>query len=125
MPSVSNIYPVLIGAVLAVHALFILWVIFGAALTRGRRGWAIVHLTCLAWGVVIEVAPWPCPLTLLEQSLERAAGRAPYQGAFVLHYLRAFVYPNFPDALLIAGAIAVGAVNIAIYVRRLKSSQYL
>ncbi|MGH9414999.1 MAG: DUF2784 domain-containing protein [Terriglobales bacterium] len=113
-----NFYGVLIGAVLAVHALFILWVIFGAALTRGRRGLALAHLACLAWGVVIEVAPWPCPLTLLEQSLERTAGRTPYQGAFILHYLRAFVYPNISGSLLTVGAIAVAAVNIAIYARR-------
>jgi len=108
----------LASGVITLHWLFILWVIGGAALTRGRRWASGVHIGCLLYGIVIEVSPWPCPLTLLEGSLERCAGEAAYQGSFLLHYLQLLVYPNLPGTVLIAGAVAVCALNLAVYLRR-------
>ncbi|MGH9535027.1 MAG: DUF2784 domain-containing protein [Terriglobales bacterium] len=113
-----GIYEDLAAAVTALHALYILWVIGGAALTRRRRWLAAAHIASLAWGVVVEVGPWPCPLTLLEQQLLTTAGQASYRGAFLLHYLQALVYPNLSDRILVIGAIVVCAANLGIYLRR-------
>lgn len=104
--------------VVALHLAFILWVIAGALLTRGRPWLAAAHIASLLWGIVIEIAPWPCPLTLLEQYLENRAGLAAYRGAFLLHYLQRFVYPDLSDRTLIVGAVAVCAANLAVYARR-------
>jgi hypothetical protein len=98
---------------------FILWVIFGAAVTRARPVLAALHILSLAWGLVIEIFPWTCPLTLAENWLEQRAGIAPYRGGFVLHYLDALVYPNLPPPLLTAAAALVFAINLIIYGRRL------
>ncbi|HET9183272.1 MAG TPA: DUF2784 domain-containing protein [Candidatus Angelobacter sp.] len=111
-------YVALAILVLIVHALFILWVIFGALLTRGRPLYAGLHITSFVWGLLIEILPWSCPLTLAENWFEMRAGIAPYQGGFVLHYLDALVYPNVPPLLLIAAASVVFAANVAIYARR-------
>jgi hypothetical protein len=114
----SRVFYVLACAVLVVHALYIGWVIFGAALTRRRPLLAWFHIGCLLWGIWIEVGPWPCPLTNAENWLEVRAGIQPYQGGFLLHYLDKFVYPDIPPVLLIVVAVVVAIVNVGIYVRR-------
>ena len=48
------------------HALYILWVVFGALLTRSRPMLRWLHVASLVWGILTELLPWPCPLTLLE-----------------------------------------------------------
>jgi len=80
----SGSYSALATAVLFLHALFILWVIFGALLTRSRPILRWLHIASLIWGILTEVLPWPCPLTLLENWLEGRAGIEPYQGGFLL-----------------------------------------
>jgi Protein of Unknown function (DUF2784) len=111
-------YYVLACAVLVVHVLFIVWVIFGAALTahRGVLGW--LHIGSLLWGVWIEAAPWPCPLTYAENWFELRAGLQAYRGGFLLHYLDRIVYPNIPPAWLTEAAVIVALANAAIYGRR-------
>ncbi|HVB33373.1 MAG TPA: DUF2784 domain-containing protein [Patescibacteria group bacterium] len=118
MPLWPKLALALAVAVLATHLGFILWVIFGALLTRKRRWLAWAHGICIVYGVVIEVAPWPCPLTLAENWFEVQAGRVPYRGPFLLHYLDAVVYPSVPPQILIWGAVVVLAVNAAVYWRR-------
>ncbi len=110
-------------AVLATHLAFILWVIFGAILTRKRRWLTWAHVLCAIYGVTIEVAPWPCPLTLAENWFEVQAGRTPYHGPFLLHYLDAVVYPNVPPALLVWGAGVALAANAFVYARRWRRRQ--
>ena len=93
----SGLYSALATAVLFLHALFILWVVFGALLTRSRPILRGLHIASLVWGILTEVLPWPCPLTLLENWLEGRAGVEPYQGGFLLHYLyRLVCIPTFP-----------------------------
>lgn len=104
--------------VLIVHLLFNAWYVFGAAITRGRSRLAIVHIFSLIYGVIAENASFACPLTLLEQWCQARAGIAPYTGAFEVHYLRAFVAPQFPLWLLEYGAVGVFLINIAVYARR-------
>ena len=44
--------------VLALHLGFILWVIFGARLTRGRTVLRGLHIGSLVWGLLVEIVPW-------------------------------------------------------------------
>ena len=50
--------------VVAVHAAWLFLVIFGALWTRNRPVWSTVHALALVWGIIAELGPWPCPLTL-------------------------------------------------------------
>ena len=102
-------------AVLLLHIVWILGVVFGAFFTRGRRVWSAVHIFCLIWGIVVELGPWPCPLTLLEQHFETLAGMQAYQGSFLLHYLDRIVYPNLPWWLVGSIGAGVCALNLGIY----------
>jgi hypothetical protein len=112
----SNFYSVLTVSLLFLHALFILWVVFGALLTRSRPILRWLHIASLVWGILTELLPWPCPFTVLENWLESKAGVEPYQGGFLLHYLDKLVYPDISATVLtVAGAI-ICALNLAFYV---------
>jgi hypothetical protein len=69
-PADMNAWGVLAAVVLAVHLTWIAWVIFGWLVARNRSVLRWFHFGSLIYGIFIEIAPWPCPLTLLEQWLE-------------------------------------------------------
>lgn len=76
-----------------------------------------LHIASLIWGVLTEILPWPCPLTLLENWLEQRAGAAAYQGGFLMHYLDNVVYPDVPARILTIPGIIVCVLNLALYAR--------
>jgi hypothetical protein len=113
-----ELYSDLAVVVLLLHGLFILWVVFGALLTRGRPILRGLHIASLGWGIATELL-LPCPLTWLENGLERKAGIEPYRGGFLLHYLDRLVYPDIsPTTLTVAGVI-VCLLNLAFYGREI------
>jgi len=105
----------LAAAVLAIHLAWILWAITGTLVTRGRPWLTAFHVLCLIWGIIVEVGPWPCPLTLAEQWLEAHAGMHTWTGSFLVHYLDKTVYPDLPVSLIIACGVAVCALNLLVY----------
>src|SRR5579872_5418116 len=118
MHATTNLYSALAVFVLLLHSLFILWVVFGALLTRSRSVLRWLHIVSLVWGILTELMPWPCPLTLLENWLEQKAGVEPYQGGFLLHYMDKLVYPDISATALTVAGVLVCAFNLAIYGRR-------
>jgi len=115
----SNFYSVLAVSVLLLQALFVLWVIFGALLTRSRPILRWLHIASLVWGILTELLPWPCHLTVLENWLEAKAGVQPYQGGFLLHYLDKLVYPEISSTMLTIAGITICALNLAFYGRQI------
>jgi hypothetical protein len=122
MHAAPNVYSALATAVLFLHGLFIVWVVFGALFTRSRPILRWLHVASLIWGILTELLPWPCPLTLLENWLESKAGVEPYQGGFLLHYLDRLVYPDMPATVLTVAGIFVCALNLAFYIRQVLSA---
>ena len=114
-----KMYNALAEAVLLAHLGFILRVMFGALLSRSRWYLAALHIASLVYGIVAELGPWPCPLTLAENFFEAKAGLTPYKGPFLLHYLDKIVYPNLPPSLLIVCGVAVCVFNLLNYGLRL------
>ena len=109
-------------SILSIHLLWIAAVIFGAAFTRGRPVWSGLHIASLIWGIVVEVAPVPCPLTLAEQHFERLAGMQAYQGSFLMHYLDMIIYPNLPWWLVATVGAGICVLNLGIYGWRLRAA---
>ena len=105
--------------VLVFHALFVLWVAVGAFLTKSRPVLRWLHVGSLSWGILIEVLPSPCSLTMLENSLERQAGVQPYQGGFLLHFLDSVVYADISATLLASAGVVVCSVNLMVCVWRI------
>jgi len=112
------IYLILVIVVLTFHLMLNVWVVFGAAVTRNRPALRSIHILSVMYGAVIENVSWSCPLTLAEKWCESRAARVPYEGPFLLHYLNAVVYPEFPSRLISWGAIGICLVNLAVYARR-------
>lgn len=119
MQPASSVYSALAIFVLLLHALFILWVIFGARLTRSRPLLRWLHIASLVWGILTELLPWPCPLTLLENWAEGKAGIDAYHGGFLLHYMDKLVYPDISATVLTIAGVLVCVVNLSVYARRL------
>ena len=112
----------LAAAVLLLHLLWILWIAVGWAFTRGRPLLTAVHVAALIWGVAVELGPWPCPLTLLEQWLEARSGSAAYQGGFLVHYLDKVVYPDLPEAFV--GWIGAGVCVVILGVYGFRAARW-
>ena len=116
---VSNIYSALAIFVLFLHTLFIVWVIFGALLTRSHPILRWLHISSVVWGILTELLPWPCPLTVLESWLERSAGVEPEQGGFLLYYLDKLVYPDISPTTLTTAGVLICILNLAFYGRQI------
>jgi len=86
-------YAVLADLVLLVHALFVLFALFGGFAVMWRPGLAVIHLPAVVWGVIVEVGGCVCPLTYLENFWRRLAGQSGYGGTFLGHYLEPILYP--------------------------------
>ena len=110
------IYSALADATLALHLAFIAFIVVGG-FAVAKWPWLVwLHLPAAAYGVLIELFSWICPLTPLENWLRLLAGEQGYSGSFIDRYLLPIVYP---DALtrnvqFVLAAIVV-AVNLAIY----------
>src|SRR5215471_590190 len=119
MLAASGVYSALAVFVLFLHALFIMWVVFGAFLTHSRPILRSLHIASLVWGILTELLPWPCPLTVLENWLEARARVQPYQGGFLLHYLDKLVYPDISATVLTLAGVLVCLLNLALYGRQI------
>ncbi|WP_031408098.1 DUF2784 domain-containing protein [Thiomonas sp. FB-Cd] len=105
-----------LDALLLFHGAFVLFVVGGGLLAMRFRkllGW---HLAAAAWGAVVEINGWICPLTFLEDWLRVATGVAGYQGGFLAHYLFAMIYPDgLSRRMQIGLGIGVVLVNAFVY----------
>jgi hypothetical protein len=101
-----------------IHFGFITFVLFGAFAVLRWPQLIWLHVPAAAWGVLIELAGWVCPLTAAENLLLRRAGGEGYQDGFVAHYIFPFIYP---DGMTRGVEIAIGAgvlvLNVVLYVR--------
>jgi hypothetical protein len=117
------LYSGLASFVLVLHALFILWVVFGAFLAWFRPVLPLLHSASLVWGILTEALYWPCPLTFAENALEQRAGIQPYQGGFLLHYLDKLICPDISPSVLTVAALIVCALNLGYYTWRWRVGQ--
>jgi len=117
------LYRLVANAVVAFHALFILFVVLGGFIAWRWRWVAALHIPCALWGMLIEYRGWICPLTPLENTLRARAGQQGYSGGFVEHYLLPAIYPSglTPriQAVLGTAVLVINAVAYTLLIRRL------
>jgi len=109
-------YSLLADLVLISHLMFILFILAGGLLALRWKRAAWFHLPAAAWGVLIELADWICPLTPLENRLRLKAGELGYERGFIEHHLLPIVYPeglNRNLQLALGGLVVV--VNAMVY----------
>ncbi len=111
-------YIILADLVVVVHALFVLFVVFGGLFALRWRRLARLHLPAAVWGAAIELGDWVCPLTYLENYFRLLGGEAGYRGTFIARYLEPLLYPlGLTRQSRIFLGLAVILVNLAIYTR--------
>lgn len=110
-------YNFLANAVVGVHFLFILFVVFGGLLVIRYPKMAFAHIPAAIWGAFVEFSGWICPLTPLENYFRSLAGEQSYSGDFIQRHLIPVMYPEnlTPKIQLILGGIVV-VVNVVVYV---------
>ncbi len=110
------VYRAAADALALIHFAYIVFVVAGGLLVLRRRWIMALHLPAAIWGVLIEVAEWPCPLTKWENLVLQRAGEPAYGGGFIAHYLFRVIYPQgLTRWMEIVLALVVVAVNAIVY----------
>ena len=114
-------------AALLAHMGFILFAVFGAALAFRWRWLALAHLPAAAWGILVECADWPCPLTAWEERFRHQALLAGIEPSRLEQILTPLIYPTgLTKELRLLLGIALLLFNLAAYLlllRRLGCNQ--
>jgi hypothetical protein len=110
------LYRILADLFLVLHLLFILFAIFGGLLVL-RKTWVIfIHIPCVIWASIVNLASWICPLTPWEVRSRIAAGQAGYEGGFIENYIEPLVYiQGMTRTVEITLGAAVVLWNIVVY----------
>ena len=105
-------------AVLLLHFVFVAFVVGGGFFVLRRPRLALIHVPATLWGAFVIGTHRICPLTFVENALRVRAGSAGYSDSFIEHYVLRIVYPpGLTPGVQLALAIAVVALNVAIYAR--------
>ena len=94
--------------VVAIHFLWILFLIFGALAGHYFKWIKWVHIGALGFSLLIQFLSWTCPLTYLETWL--SAQHDPsmtYSGSFIAQYLEQLVYLQVSPMTILIGTIVV------------------
>jgi hypothetical protein len=115
------VYRALADVVVLAHAGFIVFVLLGGLFALRWRWAPWIHLPAVAWGALVALQGWICPLTPLENALRRASGSAGYEGGFIDHYIVPVLYPiDLSRELQVFFGLLVVAINLMIYVAVLR-----
>jgi hypothetical protein len=102
--------------IILLHLAFIIFVVFGALLVLYRRWVAWLHIPMVLWSSVVNITPWLCPLTPLENLFRRQAGETGYAGGFIAHYIAPLIYPegmSYDMGMMVGGFVFIW--NMMIY----------
>jgi len=98
------------------HFAVSMYILFGGLLVLAGIVPLWWHVPVAAWGVLVHVFGWTCPLTPLEKWLRARGGAGVYDGGFVERYI---LPKRFRGRVTQAGHVLVGlgvlALNLAIY----------
>jgi hypothetical protein len=110
------LYGLLADLVMLIHLGFVLFVIGGGFMLLKWPWIAWFHLPAAAWGALVELTGWICPLTPLENRLLAHGGTAGYKDDFLIHYVTPVLYPTqLTRPVQVTLGIIVITVNVALY----------
>jgi len=116
-------YRFLADMVVAIHALYVAFVVFGlvAILIGYARGWRwvrnlyfrIIHLVAILFVCAESIIGIDCPLTTLENALRLGAGQNRYSGDFIGYWLDRLIFYDFPPWVFTMVYLAFGIVVLS------------
>ena len=111
-------YRLLADVVVAIHALYVGFVVFGLiAILIGRAmGWRwvhnlyfrILHLAAIGFVCFESIIGIDCPLTTLENGLRLGGGQNGYGGDFIGYWLDRLIFYDFPPRVFTIIYLAFG-----------------
>ncbi|OXM58207.1 hypothetical protein CFP71_04140 [Amycolatopsis thailandensis] len=101
----------LANVTVAVHIFALMFIGFGGFLAWRWPKVIFVHVFFAAWGVLVNVFPWPCPLTAAENFFRHQQGLGDLPGGFNAYYLYDTVFPR--SSLPLVAVIAMATVIIS------------
>jgi hypothetical protein len=109
-------YALFADALAFIHALFVLFVIFGSLLVLRWPRVTWVHLPALVWGLFVEFSGAVCPLTPLESRFRVLGDESGYSEDFLSHWLLTVLYPeSLTRGLQIALGVLLLLLNLSLY----------
>ncbi|MGO9614489.1 MAG: DUF2784 domain-containing protein [Dissulfurispiraceae bacterium] len=113
------LYKILADIVVFTHLLWILFLIFGALWGKRNSKIRIIHISGLAFAIILQVFDWYCPLTDLEVWLRSKHNPAlSYTGSFIIHYVEKIVYLELPHELIFALCVILCGINAWFYLSK-------
>lgn len=109
---------VLAAATMVAHFVALAYIGWGGFLAWRWPKTIFLHVFFAAWGVLVNVAPIPCPLTELENHFRRQQGLGDLPGGFNEHYIYGELFPA--EMLPLVGVFAVVLLVVSyagVYVR--------
>ena len=107
--------------VVLVHMAFVAFVVAGGVLALRWPRVAWLHLPAAAWGAMIALGGFICPLTPLENWLRVRGGTPAYDTGFLEHYLLPVLYPvTMTRQLQVVTGVFVVVLNALVYWRVLR-----
>lgn len=126
MPPEAGLFESLADVVLALHMLFVLFVVGGLLLTLlgWWRDWAwtrnlwfrLAHLAAIGFVVLEAWFGVPCPLTVLESRLRVLTGGTGYATSFIGHWLQRLVFYEAEPWVFTTVYTAFAALVVAVFV---------
>jgi hypothetical protein len=110
------VYRLLGDAVIILHLLWILFILFGLfiGIKYGRLIW--VHLGGLVFTLILNIGGCFCPLTYLENHLYSLYNpQLAYAGSFIGQNLQKLIYLDVDEAYLRIAAVIWVAINLGGY----------
>ena len=110
------IYNILADIIVFIHFLWILFLIFGAFPGIKNKTVKIIHLSGLAFALILQIASWYCPFTYLEIWLRAQHDPAfTYTGSFIIHYVEKIVYIQISRRTFFLLTVLIAALNVWLY----------
>ncbi|MBO3736859.1 DUF2784 domain-containing protein [Actinoplanes flavus] len=111
-------YRILAETTMAVHFLFIAFVVLGGFLAWRWPKVVWLHLLAAGWGLCIVLFGLNCPLTHVEDWARERTGEAGLSRGFIDTYLTGVIYPEryLDEVRLLIAAVVV--LSYAVAVRR-------
>ncbi|WET79472.1 DUF2784 domain-containing protein [Amycolatopsis sp. QT-25] len=109
----------LANVTVAVHIFALVFIGFGGFLAWRWPKVIFAHVFFAAWGVLVNVFPWPCPLTAAENYFRHQQGLGDLPGGFNAYYLYDTVFPRSSLPFVVVIAMATVIVSyVGAYQRR-------
>lgn len=113
------IFKLLADTAVLLHFLWIVFLVAGAVWGKRYALVKFLHLSGLAFALVIQVLGWYCPITHLEVWLRSRHDPAlGYAGSFIAHYLEKLVYIEAPPWVIFILTVLLFSFNAWFYLDR-------